>query len=274
MCRMAAYVGQAAPLSALLDDRPHALAEQAWRPRRQRGGQETVSVDGTGLAWWPEGETARPPLRYVTELPPWADPNLPGLARRLRGTVQLALVRSATPGLPYGAWSVAPFVHGRLAVAHNGRIGGFRGAVGRRLLQRLPDDLHAELGALTDSAALAATVAAQLRARQPGDLAGALGAAVLEVEKTCADAGETATLTLLAADGAQVAGVRAALGVPAHTLFTLTGGEGWPGAALLASEPLDDDRGWAEVPDRHLVELTAAGVRTRPLEEVADRWAG
>jgi glutamine amidotransferase len=269
MCRMAAYLGPAAPLSALLGDPPHALAEQAWRPRLQQCG--SVNVDGTGVAWWQAGETGREPLRYVTELPPWADPNLPGLARRLTGTVQLALVRSATPGLPYGAWSVGPFVHGRLAVAHNGRIGGFRGPVGRRLLERLPDGLHAELGALTDSAVLAAAVAAQLREREPDDLAGALAAAVLECEKTCADAGETATLTALAADGERVVGARAALGGPSHTLFTLAGGSALPGAVLAASEPLDDDLGWTEVPDRHLVELTAAGVRAWPLEREARR---
>ncbi len=270
MCRMAAYLGPPAPLSALLTDGPNALAEQAWRPRLQRG-SGSVSVDGTGVAWWPPGQAERPPLRYVTELPPWADPNLPGLAGRLTGTMQLTLVRSATPGLPYGAWSVAPFVHGRLALAHNGRIGGFRGSVGRRLLAGLPDDLHGELGALTDSAALAAAVAAQLRARDPGDLAGALAGAVLEVEKACADAGETATLTALAADGERIAGVRAALGRPAHPLFTLSGGSARPGAVLAASEPLDDDPGWTEVPDRHVVELTAAGIRSRPLDQETRR---
>jgi predicted glutamine amidotransferase len=96
---------------------------------------------------------------------------------------------------------------------------------------------------------------------EPG-LAGALGAAVVAVEKVCADAGETATLTLLAADGERIAGVRAALGRASHPLFTRAG----DGVALAASEPLDDDPGWMEVPDRHLVELDADGSSTRPLE--------
>jgi gamma-glutamyl hercynylcysteine S-oxide hydrolase len=264
MCRMAAYAGPPAPLSALLSDPPWALAEQAWRARTPGGSAgNTVNVDGTGVVWWPAGEAERPPLRYVTELPPWADPNLLGLAGRLRGAMQLALVRNATPGLPYGAWSVAPFVHGRLAVAHNGRVGGFRGVPGRRLLERLPDDLHAELGALTDSAALAALVAAELRADPGRGLAGALGAAVAVVEKGCADAGQAATLTLLAADGRRLAGVRAALGRASHPLFTRVRG----GVALAASEPLDDEPGWVEVPDRHLVELEADGAQTRPLDD-------
>jgi glutamine amidotransferase len=87
-------------------------------------------------------------------------------------------------------------------------------------------------------------------------------ATVTTAEKLCAGAGETATLTLLAADGERIAGVRAALGRHSHPLFTRTGG----GVALAASEPLDDDPGWVEVPDRHLVELDADGASTRPLD--------
>jgi glutamine amidotransferase len=264
MCRMAAYAGPEAPLSTLLGDASWGLHRQAYQARDPGlvGGNNTVNVDGTGVVWWPAGELDRPPLRYVTDLPPWADPNLPALARRLAGAMQLALVRNATPGLPYGAWSVSPFVHGNLAVAHNGRVGGFRGVPGRRLLERLPDDLHAELRALTDSAAVAALVAAELRTSGPDELAGALAAAVAVTEKLCADAGEIATLTLLAADGRRIAGVRAAVGRASNTLFTCRRDD----VALLASEPLDDEPGWVEVPDRHLVELDAGGFSTRPLD--------
>jgi gamma-glutamyl hercynylcysteine S-oxide hydrolase len=266
MCRMAAYTGPAAPLSALLTDPSWSLEELAWRPRIPGpGGANAVNVDGTGVVWWPPGEERRPPLRYVTELPPWADPNLPRLAARLTATMQLALVRSATPGLPYGAWSVAPFVHGRTAVAHNGRLWGFRGTTGRRLMERLPDDLHAELAALTDSAVLAALVAAELRGGA-GDLAAALAATVRLVEKACADAGERATLTLLAADGERIAGVRAATGAASHPLFTRALTRDGSQAAMVASEPIDDDQGWVEVADRHLLELSAAGARTWPLD--------
>jgi gamma-glutamyl hercynylcysteine S-oxide hydrolase len=273
MCRMAAYTGPAAPLSALLSDPSWSLEELAWHPRIPGpGGVNAVSVDGTGVVWWPSGEERRPPLRYVTELPPWADPNLPRLAGRLNATMQLAMVRSATPGLPYGAWSVAPFVHGRIALAHNGRVGGFRGPTGRKLMERLPDDLHAELAALTDSAVLAALVAAELRsgsgepAAAPGELAAALAVTVQAVEKACADAGERATLTMLAADGERIAGVRAAVGVASHPLFTRALNSDGSPSAIAASEPLDDDQGWVEVADRHLLELSAAGARTWPLD--------
>jgi glutamine amidotransferase len=35
---------------------------------------------------------------------------------------------------------------------------------------------------------------------------------------------------------------------------------------VLASEPYDNDSDWEDVPDRHLVEVTAAGVTMTPLD--------
>src|SRR5262249_37113611 len=143
MCRLAAYVGPAAPLSTLLYDPLRSLEFQSYRPREQLSG--FVNVDGTGVAWWDSLETE--PMRYVTERPPWSDPNLPLLARRLRAIVQLAAVRSATPGMPFGPASVAPFVHEGIACAHNGYLREFKQRTRRTLLARLPDHLFAALDA-------------------------------------------------------------------------------------------------------------------------------
>ena len=49
------------------------------------------------------------------------------------------------------------------------------------------------------------------------------------------------------------------------TLSVLTS----PDGTALASEPWDDDPGWADVPDRHLVEVTPDGVSLTSLEECA-----
>ncbi|HYT27228.1 MAG TPA: ergothioneine biosynthesis protein EgtC, partial [Actinomycetota bacterium] len=200
---MAGYLGPPAPLSTLLSDPPHSLSVQAYQPRLQHDG--VVNVDGTGVVWWPVGE--REPVRYATERPPWSDPNLLHLAGRLRGVVQLAAVRSGTPGLPYGVDAAAPFAHGTLAVVHNGRVGGFRGPVGRRLLDALPDDLYHAAGTLTDSVVLFLTLVRYHRARPGASLASTVTAAVLDVAKACADAGEPATLTVLASDGHRIIGV-------------------------------------------------------------------
>lgn len=263
MCRMAARTGAEAPLSLLLRDLPHALYEQAYRPRMQHQG--SVNVDGTGVVWWPPGESE--PLRYASDLPPWSDPNLPHLAPRLRATAQLAAVRSGTPGLPYGPSAAAPFLNDGVAVAHNGRIDGFPGPVGRELLAELPDDLLGRIGLLTDSVVLALTVARRRREDPGVGLGGAVAATVSEVERRCVAAGRAATLTMLACDGARIVGVRAAIGSRqggtrrAATLFTTRR----DGTALAASEPLDDVGDWTELPDRHLVELTPGQARLTPL---------
>jgi len=94
MCRFAAYHGPPRPLAEMLYEAPHSLERQAYVPREMVEGH--VNVDGTGVVWWPHGDDE--PLRYVTVLPPWSDPNLPTLAPRLQGRTILGSVRSATPG--------------------------------------------------------------------------------------------------------------------------------------------------------------------------------
>ena len=137
-------------LSTLIYDAPHGLERHAYHPRAMVSG--TVNVDGTGIAWWPV--PVEEPLVYVTELTPWSDPNLPRLAPRLTAGMQLAAVRSATPGMPAGPAAALPFVSGQVAFAHNGRLEGFERGIGRRLLERLPDELFAAATVMTDSVAL------------------------------------------------------------------------------------------------------------------------
>jgi gamma-glutamyl hercynylcysteine S-oxide hydrolase len=264
MCRLAAYVGPAIPIAAMLYEAPWSLELQSYRPRHQLSGY--VNADGTGVAWW-DGESAQP-LRYVTERPPWSDANLPGLSRRLRGVVQLAALRSATPGVPFGPSAVAPFVHSGVAAAHNGYLRAFREKTGRVLLSRLPDGLFAAMDAVSDSQVLFLTALRHLE-RDPGaGLAGALRGAVLEAGEVCAKAGVPASLNLVLADSTKVVAARAAQGTASNSLYTLRGGARWPGACLLASEPLDEDPLWMPVPDGHLVEITAVGVRCAPLAEL------
>lgn len=261
MCRMAAYLGPTAPLSTLLSDPPHSITRQALAPTHLR--DCSVNADGTGLVWWQEDEDE--PLRYATQSPPWADANLAGLAGRLRAPVQLAAVRAATAGMPFGAGAVAPFTFGPLAVSHNGRIKGFRGAIGRSLLDRLPADVWDGAGTVTDSVAIAMTVAHEWRERPEDGIAGALAATVEQVEKACRNHGGSATLALLASDGERIVGTRAAVDDPAPSLFVLHGGDERPDAAMIASEPLDDDRAWTEVPPGHLVEVADRSIERHRL---------
>ena len=72
----------------------------------------------------------------------------------------------------------------------------------------------------------------------------ALGDTIAEVAAT----DPNARLNILAGNGSQLRAT-----TWGDTLFVLRTADG----VVLASEPFDDDQGWQEIPDRHLV--TAAG---------------
>ena len=257
MCRYFAYRGKPGALARWLFESPHSLERQAYRPREMVNG--TVNVDGTGIAWWDADDPV--PLRYVFDGPPWADPNLPGLAPRIASGVQLAVVRSATPGIGHGAGHLQPYVHpgAGVAVAHNGWLGGFRGPVGQHLLGSLEPAVFAALPALNDSAALFCAVVQRLLAGT--DLADALVAVVEDTLALCRRHREAASLNLAVCSAVQTVAVRAADGVRPNSLYVSARAEGH----LLASEPLDDDGTWEPVPPRHLVVVTSSGHRLTPL---------
>lgn len=260
MCRFAAYLGPPRPLSTLVYDPPRGLETLAYDPREMQSG--TVNVDGTGIAWW-DGSGPEP-LRYVTESTPWADPNLPRLAPRLRGNVQIAAVRSATPGIPFGAGAVAPFTHGRVAFAHNGWLGGFRDGVGRDLMSRLPDAQHRLIDTTSDSVVLFATFLAHLE--KTGGLADAATQTIADAVRACVDAGQAATLNLLVSDGTQVVAVRTSHERPCNSLYLARDEGPWTGATVLASEPLDPAVAWTTVADHRLVRVTADDVTDTHLD--------
>jgi glutamine amidotransferase len=263
MCRMAGYLGPALLPAELIFGAPHGLEQQACAPREMISG--TVNVDGTGVAWWRDEEPE--PLRYVTSGPPWADVNLPHLTRRLPGRAILAAVRSATPGIPGGPASVAPFVDGELAVAHNGYVNGFDGPVGRRLIDQLPDDLHARLETRSDSLALFLLLTARRRERPGEGLDELLARVCSEVYQLAQEESVAASLTLMACDGRQLAATRCAVGVASNTLYVAPKpAQLWPGdGVLMASEPLDETGSWQPVEDGHRVLAGPSGLRMAPI---------
>ena len=253
MCRIAAYVGPEAPLSALLFDPPHSLHEQAYRPAEMVHG--TVNVDGTGVAWWTGTDPT--PLSYVTTASPWADPSLQSLAGRLGGRVMLAAVRSATPGIGISSEHVHPFTSGVLAGAHNGRIAGIKGAAGRDLVAELGDREWGQLGVINDSKVLFLLVAS----RYDGDLLIAVEAALDVATGVIEHHGESAALNLVVSDGHTIVAARHSIGQPLDSLYVASRGD----AHLIASEPLDSGAEWKPVADRHLVAVTADEMHTRPV---------
>lgn len=173
---------------------------------------------------------------------PWADANLPGLARRLLAEVALAAVRSASPGMPVSVTATHPFVVDGLAGTHNGRIEGFRAHVAAPLLERLGPAWAGRLEIVTDASVLVMLAAAEVaRGATPADAA---RAAVSTAAAATAAAGQWATLTLVLASAEGIVAVNAAHGRPANSLYVADRGP----ASWLASEPLDDGGDWMPVP--------------------------
>ena len=300
MCRHLAYLGPPASLRSLLIDPPYSLYRQSWAPRRQRHG--TVNADGFGIGWYASADPV--PARYRRGEPIWGDPSLPDIARVIRSGAVLAAVRSATPGTAAGPEAAAPFGSGPWLFSHNGAAQGWRdwgqaaylsgvgparpprdgdvtarhgepsggtpsagalsvGALSVGPPTGEPPSLLSSLDALTDSALLWAITLQWLRARLPLDaaLAGTVGA----VEA----AGGTGRLNLLLTDGRSIAAT--AYGDTLWYRQTTPSASGRDGAASItvASEPDDDEPGWTEVPDRHVLTATRSLTRVRPLSDLS-----
>jgi gamma-glutamyl hercynylcysteine S-oxide hydrolase len=263
MCRHLAYVGPPASLRSLLIDPPHSLYRQAWAPRLQRHG--TVNADGFGVGWYADGDPI--PARYRRAAPIWGDLSLPDIARVTRSGAVLAAVRSATHGTALGEAAAAPFGAGPWLFSHNGLLDGWPGSAAV-IAGRAPAPGGSACGppqpsgaavllsleAMVDSAFLWALVLGRLRAGS------AMGAALAGTIAAVEAAGGTGRFNFLLTDGQSVAATACG-----DTLWYRLTGASAHASAVVASEPCDDEPGWTEVPDRHLLTATARGVSVQPL---------
>jgi len=231
MCRHLGWLGAEVSVSSLVLDPPYGLRVQSYAPRRQKHG--LMNADGWGIGFFDD----ELPRRWRSQAPLWGDVSFDSVAPALRSNCVVAAVRSATVGMPIEPSATAPFTDGRWLLSHNG-------VVDRAVL---PEAASAE--SVCDSAILAAAIFARGL--------DALGVVITEI----GNADPNARLNILAGNGSRL--LATAWG---DTLFILRRDDG----VVLASEPYDDDPNWEDVPDRHLVEVTAAGVVLTPL----DHWKG
>jgi len=227
MCRHLGWLGAAVSLSSLVWDPPHGLRVQSYAPRRQTHG--LLNADGWGVGFF-DGEV---PRRWRSPMPLWGDMSFDSVAPALRSHCVVASVRSATVGMPIQATATAPFTDGRWLLAHNGIAN----------LSALPPTTSAER--VCDSVVLAALIF-ERGLESLGDTITEVGAA-----------DPNARLNILAANGSRLLGT-----TWGDTLSVLRRDDG----VVVASEPYDDDSGWEDVPDRHLVEVTTDGVTFTSLD--------
>ena len=221
MCRHLGWLGRETAVSSLVLDPPQGLRVQSYAPRRQKHG--LMNADGWGVGFF-DGAT---PRRWRSAAPLWGDVSFDSIAPALRSHCVVAAVRSATVGMPIEASATAPFTDGHWLLSHNG-------VVDRHVL---PPSATAESSC--DSALLAALVFERGL--------DALGQTIADVGV----ADPNARLNILAANGSRLLAT-----TWGDTLSILRRNDG----VVLASEPYDDQPGWEDVPDRHLIEVTAEQV--------------
>jgi glutamine amidotransferase len=236
MCRHLGWLGADVTVSSLVLDPPHGLRVQSYAPRRQKHG--LLNADGWGAGFFDAplagGSEGGVPRRWRSPAPLWGDGSFESVAPALRSHCLVAAVRSATVGMPIEITATAPFTDGQWLLSHNG-------IVDRAVL---PTTSLAE--SVCDSAILAAAIFARGL--------DALGETITETAMADPDA----RLNILAANGSRL--LATAWG---DTLSILRRADG----VVLASEPYDNDSDWEDVPDRHLVEVTAKGVTLTPLDQ-------
>ena len=222
-----------------------------------------VNADGFGVGWYAPWSGDEPAV-YRSDGPLWSDRIFAGIASKIRSHTVFAAVRSATPGLPVEETGVPPFSSGPYLFAHNGAIEGFRHTAMRPLRDALSDESYAGLLGTTDSETIFAGLLDRLR-EDPTNLRGATEQTVQLVTRVCADLGVKATLNLAVTDGTEMAFARYSTQGPGNSLYFVEDGRAFPGAIVVASERLDSDGGWLQVPDRHLLAVGEGGASVRPL---------
>jgi glutamine amidotransferase len=229
VCRHLAWLGAPRSLGELILEPPHGLLVQSYAPRRQAHG--LMNADGWGVGFYVQ---SRPePARWRSNRPLWGDASFASVAPVISSGCVLAAARSATAGMPADETAAAPFQSGRWLLSHNG-------VVDRAVLGP-----HPAAESVCDSALLAAHLFAYGPERV-AEFVAALGRR---------DPG--ARLNLLLTDGQQVLATRWG-----DSLSVLAADDG----VVVASEPYDDDPRWADVPEHHLVEVTAGAVAITELE--------
>jgi gamma-glutamyl hercynylcysteine S-oxide hydrolase len=213
----------------LLLEPAHGLLVQSYAPRRQAHGR--MNADGWGVGFY--AGTRPEPARWRSNRPLWGDASFASVAPVISSSCVLAAVRSATVGMPLDETAVAPFQHGRWLLSHNG------------VLDTVLLGPHPAAESVCDSAQLAAHLL-EFGPERTGEFVSDLGKR---------DPG--ARLNLLLTDGQRILATRWN-----DTLSVLRTADG----VVVASEPYDDDPRWADVPDHHLVDVTAATVAISDLE--------
>lgn len=251
---MLAYLGPPVSLESLVLKPENSLLHQSYRPRFQRHG--TVNADGFGCGWFDTGVRPEPAV-YRRDKPIWSDTSFASMAGLIRSGAVVAAVRDASTGSAVEESSTPPFTERGWLFCHNGMFEGFRKSEGLALWRLLSDARAARVRGTSDSEVLFGLILDRL------DDGMSRGGALAWVISRCLEMTQ-GTFNFLLHNGLQITAT--AFG---DSLFALEPRAGTPAGVMVASEPLDGNPAWIQVPDSSLVQGFEGRIVISPLEEVA-----
>jgi glutamine amidotransferase len=260
MCRIAAYYGPPVRLSAILTEPPHGLGDQSRNAREMKDG--SVAGDGWGVGWIPAHDPNRPGM-IKSLLPLWADENARTATHAICSNAIVGHIRFASPGIEVCFTNTPLFPLDEWLWTVNGELKPWPGPLGLALRERLDPDHEAAVRGSTDAELLGALWRTERRRHGPADGLRAAFRVALDLARRHGG-GLNANALLGGADGLIAA--RFASEGETHSLYTLADEPRWPGAVLIASEPLDDAPGWRAVPPSSLVVVDRDGLHVEPLD--------
>jgi glutamine amidotransferase len=231
MCRHLGWLGTSVSVASLVLEPANGLMVQSYSPRRQKHG--LMNADGWGVGFYDQST----PRRWRSAAPLWGDASFASVAPALHSGCIVAAVRSASVGMPIEPSASAPFTDGQWLLSHNG------------LVDRAALPVSADVVRRAESTCDSAVLAALIFERGLD----ALGDTIVEV----AAADPNARLNILAGNGSRLLAT-----TWGDTLSVLRRDDG----VVLASEPYDDNPGWQDVPDRHLVSVLDSDIELIPLK--------
>ncbi len=253
MCRLAAYTGPTLQLDDLLTNPEHSLVKQSWAPREMM--EARLNADGYGFGWFDQSGR---PIRYRQTMPIWTDPNLPELGRGLAADTWVAVVRSATTNIPVNLANTMPYADEKFQFMHNGYINKFSRTLRSCLRREFRPEFEDLIEGNTDSEHLFVLLKQIMWEMKSDDPAVALVEMIVRLKVWLKD--ERGLLNIIVAVPGKVWAMRCAINGNCPSLYYSLNPPPFPGASLVASEPLTDDDDWTEFAPQSLMVFEAGNV--------------
>lgn len=235
------------PVRGIVFGGTHTLLRQSHDAREM--GHGVHNADGYGVGWYHDGR----PVRIREARPIWHDPELEDVLSCVRSTCSLALVRSASPGIPLDRGEVAPFVFERWCFGLNGYVRKFHTNAMRTLRSTLPDELYNQIRGTSDTETLFLLAVAELwKGASPGLALARAAERACALEVRC-------KLNMILTDGRTLAVIRTSNFDETNSLYVARRHSLAPGGTLIASERLDEAADWRVAPPHSVIEVTEGG---------------